>query len=52
MILELPIEEHFIELVKNFTTVVIDKNPYYKKLYMKNDEQGFGVIYFWNYLNK
>jgi len=46
------VEEYFIDLVKNYTIATIDKNSFYKKLYMKNEEQGFGVIYFWNFITK
>jgi hypothetical protein len=31
MIKELPFEENFIELIKNYTIILIDKNSHYKK---------------------
>jgi hypothetical protein len=37
MIKELPFEENFIELVKNYTISTIEKNPAFKKIYMKKD---------------
>lgn len=51
MLKEIPAEENFIELIKNYTVSTIDKNPYYKKLYMSKDEHGFGLIYFWDLIN-
>ncbi len=36
MILSLPFEENFIQLIKNFTTIVIDKNSSFKKHFMRN----------------
>ncbi len=47
MVKELPFEENFIELVKNYTLVTIEKNPAFKKFCMDKDEQGFGLLYFW-----
>jgi hypothetical protein len=37
MLKELPVEESFIDLIRNYTTSTIDKNPHFKKALMNKD---------------